>query len=1330
MSENQTTVMTRRYTDKAKISNAGNAGAVNTFTARKFSAHILEMEEVNFHFDSAVLLPDFGTSAPEPGTPEQNRITGLGVLYTCYKHAKDNPDQRLLILGHTDRSGSSDYNVVLSQSRADNVLYALLGNREEWVDICVQKEKHKVEDYQQILKWVDLNWKWGCDPGKIDNKQGPDTEKATLAFQKKYNQDFKEERKMLKAKDPSIPDNIPETGIVDRETWGAFFDVYMRELTMIMGTDYAGLQKARDAIKFLADSPTLPNPDPEVLDKKPELPNGGADVKRRRAVGCGENFPITPDRKSNYRNPVDRRVEFLFFDPGEEPSLTCLLPNGPCAGKECELRNKNIYDFKPIPVDPLPERSGIRIIISLKLVYLDPEGKDRDFPKDFPVIVEFTKGDPQTEKVGDDGMLIFGALREKESFTLKFKFDKAHYMAIPPRNAAAGTPDEVIAEDQVKTRCKQEWRVFNLPLEWSLSNTHWSVDSKYYDKNDQHFKPINDISVRMIGSDASPVDVKLDPHWQHLKLLYFDRFLKKKLSILPVMLEGFSKSADTKPATLCNWVIYPQACQCLPWILQNSPKPKNDGTDKPNKDVVIQLHTAENTFIESSTGDSRRLVKLKGAAPPSPSPGIAAEVNTADAEIENKKVEEPNPDRLKYYDLPEKWRSSKYFVKLSSNSGVFGDLADKKTSVTEPFLFSLDDIVLTDQNLNPGTITWKPNDRAAIFSHSFESGTDLSYMGLYKSDTGNNLSYLTKMPQSEKTRNYIADYPDWTRLVVAQGNLFDVFDKRTKTGDVIGARAAVRWVNAPPLGHGAAVTKKPFFIIKPCFEQIHPRTDIGRYDMALLRCCDVKDGKEIAMNFHYIRYYFDFTDGDLPNNLKNNVGEQRKWGDKAAKNISSRWNKKGKYHPGPAEILPEDPGKQLQEDAARKFKFKALLFIQIVDKSKIKPHFDIKIKEKKARSFMNAIGIGEWKRTVNEAEKTGSSKGRFTGAHETGHADSLEDDYVERSKNASYYQPGFGDFYPGAPYSPDEKSMMQSNMEIRTRYYWHIAEWLHSVYNDNYFVKQSKYNYRLPHCAKVPAPATYLSSPLDEKKDQELKQGNAKGFFDLALYPLGKDQYSQGAGNKSALVPDKDVDGILIVLVRMRFKFLETDKFWDIYKCVRKVRQEINRKFNARSNNQRGRWYVKGESKANPKCRFSRCLMYFSPRFLVEDFPGEQNAKETEDYAKSVEVRKPDNLNNPFNYANTKTAYGNKVANIDPGVNHRFAVDVKAAGFFESHSADWSWNTRKLSIKYGWFTGTAELLVREFPRMLGINKNADSVTTADLKRVASIILDNADVGTF
>src|SRR5574338_217894 len=119
---NEVTIDARR-TDKIGNLNSGTKHSINVKTTLSYS--IIEMEDVNFHFDSAVLLPDYGKEAPQPGTEEQNRITGLGVLYTCYKQCQDKSfAQRLLVAGHTDKKESADYNLSLSRQRAKNVFCA------------------------------------------------------------------------------------------------------------------------------------------------------------------------------------------------------------------------------------------------------------------------------------------------------------------------------------------------------------------------------------------------------------------------------------------------------------------------------------------------------------------------------------------------------------------------------------------------------------------------------------------------------------------------------------------------------------------------------------------------------------------------------------------------------------------------------------------------------------------------------------------------------------------------------------------------------------------------------------------------------------------------------------------------------------------------------------------------------------------------------------------------------------------------------------------------------------------------------------------------------
>jgi len=281
------------------------------FQLARFHGHRLEVEDLHFHHDSAVLLPDYETeeTAPPPG---REHLTGLAVLRAAYLHAGKESAQKLLIAGHTDTSGGKAYNLKLSLLRARGILHALLGERDDWVGVALQK--NKVEDYQQILKWVAKTWGWGCDTGSVDNKFGPITKAAVEAFQAGYNREF----------DASISVD----GAVGRQTWGAVFDIYMRDLAYILETDEAGLAQHRAKLKFLKTS--------------------------HKAIGCGEHHPVESPDREDYRSATNRRVELLFFDPGEGPPLDCHPSAEACDPGKCLLYNRRYYRYEPIDVEPVP----------------------------------------------------------------------------------------------------------------------------------------------------------------------------------------------------------------------------------------------------------------------------------------------------------------------------------------------------------------------------------------------------------------------------------------------------------------------------------------------------------------------------------------------------------------------------------------------------------------------------------------------------------------------------------------------------------------------------------------------------------------------------------------------------------------------------------------------------------------------------------------------------------------------------------------------------------------------------------------------------------------
>lgn len=274
---------------------------------------MLEMEDLHFHLDSAVMLPErepADADAPRSGAA----LTGLSVLRACFLHAKASPSKKMLCTGHSDRSGPGDYNKTVSDLRARNVRAILTGDADEWASVCAQK--HVLRDVQCILKWIANVRYWpDCDPGAIDGEQGDKTNSALEAFKRRFNDDY--------------GGALALDATVELPTWKAFARMYDVGLASILQTDEAGLASYRQALKWLP----------------PEF------------VGCGENHPISSDIAQNYRSAVDRRVEILFFDPGDEPQLDACHPSAEsCAPDQCELYRKLFlgrrwYQFRPILVD-------------------------------------------------------------------------------------------------------------------------------------------------------------------------------------------------------------------------------------------------------------------------------------------------------------------------------------------------------------------------------------------------------------------------------------------------------------------------------------------------------------------------------------------------------------------------------------------------------------------------------------------------------------------------------------------------------------------------------------------------------------------------------------------------------------------------------------------------------------------------------------------------------------------------------------------------------------------------------------------------------------------
>ena len=260
---------------------------------------LLEVEDICFATGREVLFPG--------GWSRSDETTGLSVVAGALEYARKHPDRRLLIAGHTDTKGSVSSNEVLSADRARNVLLYLTGQKEAW---AAHSQGHfEVADLQSILKWIDFMFEWDCDPGDVDGDWGQGSKKARDAFRRRYNEEYS--------------GSLEEGAKQSEADWCAFFDLYEVELAAKLATTADNLAGLRSGLK-LCEPATL---------------------------ACSEHWatqrPGAPDSDA-----ANRRVDVLFFDPGEVPALPGSPPGEPIYGEGNFAREYLSVDDAFLEVEP------------------------------------------------------------------------------------------------------------------------------------------------------------------------------------------------------------------------------------------------------------------------------------------------------------------------------------------------------------------------------------------------------------------------------------------------------------------------------------------------------------------------------------------------------------------------------------------------------------------------------------------------------------------------------------------------------------------------------------------------------------------------------------------------------------------------------------------------------------------------------------------------------------------------------------------------------------------------------------------------------------------
>ncbi len=881
-----------------------------------------------------------------------------------------------------------------------------------------------------------------------------------------------------------------------------------------------------------------------------------------------------------------------------------------------------------------------------QLFFKDPEGAERAFPKDMPVKVVL--GDHPTGAievlVEDDGKITLEMIGYAEVIAhrgLKLCFGSSINNFVLCELPGATASQAIGSEPaEIGDAASYDKRFFNWPREWWLRQADWTVtnDDGRWDAPNGLFKMTRDGRPASLGSKTAPVKLVLDPHWQYLKFEFFDRTYGTTdhagaRKTVPPMLIVANREKSTVVAfdagILSHWWIESgdAAIQCVPWVIQR--KLNGDADSRPSAASILRFSFGPQVCVESTSATARRRVK---ATPTQLLPG---------------------PARLTFYDLPEDWQSRNYYAALSTTAGEFGwfeTVAAKPTTAAKPLVFCLDDVVLTDHE-GRRLPNWDHSERCAIFVNTFNTAQGCSAEGVYDPDP--DAPWFTKEVDAtapEATHNYIVKQPTWVRLIAAQGNLFDVFGQRSKpsarfnpSADVIGARAAVRWVDTTArmgatvvwephkgffssadratsdnkvvptryfVGGRPALTKQDSMAVQPYFGQHYtPRggkyTDdtarsglIGRYDMALLRCCatEVVSGNptEIAMHVHFQRTHFDFADTPA-------VGKEV-FARSYFRNVLDRWNGVSPAL-GRPELVPQDTAKRLL--------VRVVDFIQVLPEAQAHQKLTIKAPGEKSRDWRSAHGTGL---TSSTGQADSGTNNGFASAHEHGHEKGMPDEYNERWDGASYGQLSYKQNLPGDPYEFDgrivefaekDAPMMNGNQTLHNRYFWPSAEWVRRAVGFPFKVKLgTNLEYKVPPHAD--ADRSYAFWPLTGVNDHSLPaiaplKAN-RGRVNAFLYAVGADDFAVKTMPKlekrSSTTP---YDGIAVFTVLLRvnaWSMADSDMKLLVQALAKVVQNQGTRKLNHR-------WYLTGTARhGTPQAwTFARCLLYFSPRFLVSTSP-------------------------------------------------------------------------------------------------------------------------------
>ncbi|MBN2183957.1 MAG: OmpA family protein [Candidatus Krumholzibacteriota bacterium] len=1219
-----------------------------TTTVKKIKVSILEMEDVLFHYNSAVMMPESPVEEPEDdkGSEKQEKVTGARAMALIFKQYDFDPDKKLLIAGHTDTSGDDKSNFELSELRAQNVQYILTAQRDLWAEISYSRQK--IEDYQQILNYVNKTYKYPCNCGKIDNKWGDITKGATETFIRYFNGEFitrygKDFTGPMTLK--KIPGGQPELVKKDgkkrwtEELWRAAYNFYFLAIAKPLDITPSALYEKATAVIKWAD-------------------------EKNKYVACGESFPIDQAKKDDYRSQDNRRVEILVFDSNDSPVIKCPetddgKPKWDAKHKpeECPLWHDLI--LRPLYLDPRDMNS---IVYHIAFTYWDKvKAKVMRIPEGLPVEayqdgkkVESVISYNQSEKVYCVKVRYKKPIKDLAGIKLHFEFkakDKWLYtknkdsdpVIFPGKDEDKDLKelqktdlykDVKKIEDIGRLRLPGSLNFYDLPAEWSSVN-YWAryedgggkktggrFQKVIADADKLHLKPVG----KKLTKPKKPITFSLDD------IVLVDAKGKQEIKDKDDN-DALKALSDKSHYSLFyvkneNLELYNPLDAKAPYFTKHDFK-QNLITDLP-ADGPARLIAFANDFYSISNQRAGQKAGTFDPAKDQVKGCRAASIKDPDNHVAQK-------------------------VKYHQYSAGTLTLVAGSPSVTGAGTSFLDNVLEGDTIL--------VNSLNVYRVKSVESNTELTLTGnAVIAEAGT--SYLAKTPGA----NYI-DYRVGTVTLAngsAQvtgtgtafnGNVYAGAILKTAGGKIYFVKSVKSDTVLELTGNASASEANVNYIAKSC-HYLYCAAGVGNYELhyvhdgCLISKTDKLKGLKVR-SFLVIYWNGVFEGKTYPHNAPDkNVellksppaapntpfpitnAEVKNYETIGLMNAKKRWESKP-YTIEPVKS-PDDGGKCAVQITP--------VFFFEAKKEKLggKPKCKVEISNDKSAGSMGVtkswmyhpdykirdyLKVGEFKDIDSRRYET------LVVAHELSHGEGKDDEYAyitneiaSGSRNSLDHR--FSQYYFGMPYSADVGSMMKDNRAPRIKQVWPFVNWINDATGEGGKLKeilgetqfkvahrfslggtQKEFNYYLKNDSTAVPPVDYRDICKPYKETGLISAGNpGTGKIGLGLYKLGEDEGALrkikiGGANKHVTF-----DGVVSIFIKLGFKWDFSGGNWnDPYdptkpKSAKKWKYWFDQLVQEYKNLNSRPFYLENTTDANHD--FKRILVYLFPVYRDEGTDG------------------------------------------------------------------------------------------------------------------------------